>query len=214
MKEYPIIFSPVMVKAILSGDKTQTRRIVKRKQKDCQAQADDRGYRTTNVPFEDWHGAEVKSPYGGSGDKLWVRETWKPKYIKGRLEPFKLIYPKVHPWFYLADGDETKGYGSWKPSIHMPRVAARIILDVVDVRIERLQDITNADCLKEGIGRHVPVPGDGPTIYTNYEGKNAGVLYTPKASFLSLWESINGPDSWDLNPWVWVVEFSKINIAT
>ena len=147
-KERPIIFSGPMIRAILEGRKTQTRRIVK---PNCLSKL---------------------SPYGRTGDRLWVRETWGHN-------------PEGPGYVYRSDGDfDMKFHGDrWRPSIHMPRWASRITLEVTGVRVERLQDINEEDALAEGV----------------------------EHAFRSLWESINGPGSWDANPWVWVVEFRRVS---
>jgi hypothetical protein len=128
-KRRPILFSTPMVKAILEGRKTETRRVIK-----------DPGWRD--------NGFEPKLKVGNI---LWVRETFKPKYVKEGLEGFKKQYPGVCPWFYAADGESEPGYGGWKPSIFMPREASRILLQVTDVTPQRLIDISTEDTLNEGI---------------------------------------------------------------
>lgn len=107
---------------------------------------------------------------------------------------------------YKADLDSAEAKSmKWRPSIHMPRWASRITLDVVDVRVERLQDISEEDAKAEGCEEITP------GFYRNYLSTDGATFYSAAMSFQSLWESINGPDSWDANPWVWVVTFKKIN---
>jgi len=166
MKERPILFSGPMVRAILEGRKTQTRRIVKPQP------LRDRGV----MAFNDGEHPQMRCPYGKPGDRLWVRETWCPD-----VEPYTFRYK--------ADGDEP--LERWRPSIHIPRWASRITLEVVSVRVERLQNISEDDALAEGI--------------TLVERGTS-----PVDQFNKLWESINGPGSWEANPWVWVVEFKRI----
>lgn len=194
MKERPILFSTPMVHAIMEGRKTMTRRVVK-------------------GTVLEWLQPEMFTPeyvalpenglcpYGQPGDLLWVREKFKSKHVKGCLEEFKLHYPNVHPWFYAADGESEKGYGSWKPSIHMPKSAARIWLRITDVRLERLHDISEEDAKAEG----VEWKRTGWKDYTK-----DGICFDAISSFVSLWQSINGIESWDQNPWVWVVSFEII----
>lgn len=144
------------------------------------------------------HICPQKCPYGGPGDRLWVRETHARSGCKtncGHLGCHTI---------YRADKEKSLGaYGAvkWTPSIFMPRWASRLTLEITDVRVERLQDITRSDCIREGIR---PWPDetcdeDGVTIYR-----------TEKDMFRKLWQSINGPDSWDANPWVWVIEFKRV----
>lgn len=190
MKERPILFSAPMVQALLDGSKTQTRRIIKGGDK-WPASAvratllESRGTAMAVDVKRCTYGPEIKIPYGQPGDRLWVRETWL----------------KTNPW-----GDHhTYGYRAsdaaefpdavWKPSIHMPRVASRINLEVTGVRVERLQDISEADAIAEG--------AEWGACGAPQEGSY-------KAGYAQLWESINDPGSWDANPWVWVVEFKKV----
>jgi hypothetical protein len=177
-KERPILFSGEMVRAILDGRKTQTRRVVKPK-------PDDSGL---------WN--NDKCPYGKPGDRLWVRETF---FVDG---------PRIQ---YRADHHGAPKETIWKPSIFMPRHASRILLEIADVRCERLRDISEADAIAEGVASFRPVPGDGDpeTLYANY--MNKGRLSYRKAyfSFMTLWQSINGPESWNANPWVWVITFKR-----
>ena len=179
MKERPILFSAPMVRALLAGTKTQTRR-------------------TCNHPGlkdlsyivncgDGWWGDEegdfqARCPYGQPGDRLWVRETFCDDWLAD-----------AGGVAYRADGGmdaEMFDAGcTWRPSIHMPRSLSRITLEVTGVRVERLQDISEADAIAEG----TPFPFGGWV-----------------GGYQKLWESINGPGSWDLNPWVWVVEFKRV----
>jgi len=128
----------------------------------------------------------IKCPYGQPDDRLWVRETWG-------LQGSRVVY--------RADGEQELRLGdlkrSWKPSIFMPRSVSRITLEVTDIRCERLSDISEGDAIAEGIKVHVPVPGDGEPM--------------PKLQFRNLWQSINGSESWEANPFVWVISFKRIN---
>jgi len=162
MKERPIIFSGPMVRAILAGEKTQTRRIVK-------PQA-------------------VKCPYGKPGDRLWVRESFcevVDQYGSKRAH-YRASEPNLEVIRPMKDRPPYAGPPKWKPSIHMPRWASRIDLEITHVRSQRLQAITVGAARAEGI---VAQPG-----YLASE-------------FKALWESIHGSGSWDKNPWVWVIEF-------
>ncbi len=217
----PILFSTSMVQAILEGRKTKTRRIIKR-------ELDDRGLRFTNT-WEDWHGRSIKCPYGEAGDIIWVRETWKPRYIKGCLREFKIQYPTVYPWFYAADGESEPGYGQWKPSIHMPKDACRLFLKIKSIKVERLHDISTEDILSEGVKYNVTPNQNNPDkvnpVFRLGED-NSALSFMPAgwkdlpekqlvekllfAHWAELWCDVNGRANWDTNPWVWVIEFDKI----
>lgn len=185
MSERGILFSAPMVRALLDGSKTQTRRAIK----------PDPGSNINPVRNNliVWQWATVESrrrcPYGAEGDRLWVREThW---WFKDEVDhetgyfPPKLTSEDVQ---YRADCDD--GRKVWRPSIFMPRWASRITLEITEVRVERLQDISRGDAMAEGC----PFPNMA-------EGDN------PRSWYRGLWESINGVDSWTANPWVWVIEF-------
>lgn len=188
MKERPILFSGHMVRAILAGTKTQTRRVVK----PAPQMVTDHSVQPWAGDARELLGLLIKAgkacPYGQPGDRLWVRETWN-------------CFDGWAGYYYAADYE---GFGigpdddpdhvpdhavRWKPSIHMPRAASRINLDITSVRVERLHAISDADARAEGPAGHP----DGPWH-----------------AFRSLWTLINGPESWDANPWVWVVEFKHL----
>jgi hypothetical protein len=213
MREHPILFSTEMVLANKAGRKTKTRRIFK----DHPQLASD----ISKVDLKQWfvdHYDYIMSfcPYGKPGDILWVREGFSPKYVKGCLQEFKLRYPTNHPWLYKADTPDRKsGYAAhpWKPSIHMPKEAARIWLKVTNVRVERLQDITESDAIAEGVRK-----SEGKGYYLDYLAEHSKVTqfiykagFTAKQSFRTLWELIHGPTSWRNNPWVWVVEYTLLS---
>ena len=200
MKEKPILFSGPMVNAILDGRKTQTRRAVKH----CtQNSAASRPY----FPGGYKQGKFVEPtdcPYGQPGDRLWVRETWGRGYTYGGGDPV---------FWYRADGesrfeqkpsvicDYTRppDNAKWKPSIFMPRWASRITLEITDVRVERLRDISEEDSWEEGIH-------DLAADNEQWDGDpDQG-----RKTFCLIWQSINGKGSWEQNPWVWVVSFRKI----
>jgi len=216
-----------MVQAILERRKTMTRRIVK-PQPDfgCEVRYDgvnpkylDEHYwemLKNGEPTEKYH--SFTCPHGKPGDKLWVRETW------AKYRAFGESVLADAPFIYKADQDECDQYpclidgevicvsnrGGWKPSIHMPKAAARIWLEIVSVKVERLQDITVEDAIKEGIKKEKFTP-TGEECYYFYPCKDLrddSYLDDPKTSFYSLWKSINSQDSWDANPWVWVIDFN------
>lgn len=201
----PILFSAPMVRAILAGTKTQTRRVFKGSLHDLSMWIAN----TTNNP-----NVKVRCPYGQPGDRLWVRETWMDLQgtgIQRRTgDPSRYAYgADTLPGSY---GDEVrKEYGlKWRPSIHMPRAASRITLEITGVRVERLQDISEADAIAEGI-EQMPCEVPDTKLWRNYTPDNGWTprVAIPQNSYRSLWESINGPGSWDANPYVWVVEFRR-----
>lgn len=215
MKERAFNAKPHEVRAILAGTKTQTRRVV-RKQFGSDAIVAEvaattpEGWQVSGHSGLWWDDAgaciddAVRCPYGQPGDRLWVRETWMDLLCTG-IEHYNQNKERTR-YAYRADtppgsyGDEArKGYGlKWCPSIHMPRSASRILLEVVSVRVERLQDISEVDARSEGAEPRQVEEDD-----TVLEGEW-------REGYRMLWESINGPGSWDANPWVWVVEFKRV----
>ena len=230
MTDRPIIFGAPMVRAILDGRKTVTRRLVK----DAGgAFWDHAGYRPTVVNGRvRWHcvdtGADAgpgapmpRSPYGGPGDRLWVRETFAERVdIDGR-DPAQRDRAK-HYLMFKANGDDPRDpdnfhtWGAWKPSIHMPRWASRITLDVVSVRVERLHEITEEDARAEGIESLAFVhdatsPDDGflGHVFGRDDGRST-MYHTAREAFAGLWDSLNAERApWASNPWVWRVEFRR-----
>lgn len=200
VKERPILFSGPMVSAILEGRKTVTRRPVKIQPRS----KGDIGSYGLGQPFirhPDPTKRNPECPYGRPGDRLWVREAWAADAQVDSITPRDLSHGE--PIAYPADGSIRQtgcamiSQGRGRPSIHMPRWASRILLEVTDVRVERLQDISEEQAEAEGVGflRHVP---------------DADETLTAAQLFECLWSSINGDDSWNGNPWVWVVEFRRI----
>lgn len=200
-KERPILFSAPMVRAILSGAKTQTRRIYKpAKGYPCQ---DGEHTGNPNEASCGWDYGPCR--HGRPLDCLWVRETWKPerKYspegfylgveVTYAADNAKVFFPVEH---VPATWSIPTAKGNI-PSIHMPRWASRITLEITDVRVERLQEIGYEDVLSEGV-EAAPSVQYGSQRQDTIDG------------FQDLWESINGPDSWTANPWVWVVEFEEV----
>lgn len=191
MKERPILFSGAMVRALLDGSKTQTRRVCKPAQAaslSCVIGIQDPrdfGQRPLEVPGSGWFGDEdgevqFACPYGRPGDRLWVRETWAEHPD----------FPGCRRAIYRADPECEYDTERWRPSIHMPRWACRILLEIVSLRVERLQAINDQDAMAEGVDA---------SLY----GKSHRYGYS------RLWEEINGAGSWSANPWVWVVEFKR-----
>lgn len=187
MKERPILFSGPMVRAIFDGTKTQTRRVVKPpKNVDPEHWMPEKfwdgQFNALHWPADHAEHEILKCPYGQPGDRLWVRETFAE--IDCRLT-------------YKADFNDGAHcvVKRWIPSIHMPRWASRITLEITDVRVERLQNISEQDAWAEGcLGWDDDVTG-GSSGY---------------GEFSELWVSINGVESWNSNPWVWVVEFRRV----
>ena len=193
MKERGMIFNSEMVRAILDGRKTQTRRPIKWKQ----TRFTEIGEREDGSKWpwsEDaehacdfWH----PCPFGAVGDRIWVRETW----ASGLSTKSTLAYRATHKREDLEDGfyDTIK----WTPSIHMPRWASRILLEITNVRVERLKSISDGDAIREGCSTADMKSGDCVADV-----------------FARLWASIYGDESWNSNPWVWVIDFKRIEELT
>lgn len=186
MTEKPIIFSAPMVRAILDGRKSMTRRIVK-------PQPEYRENRSLPGIYGTWAGGgwninsaagkkefEATCPYGVPGDRLWVKETFM-----GTKDC--LSYRATDPRQVIEFG-----FDKWKPSIFMPRWASRITLEIVGVKVERIQEIPLSDTIKEG-----------------WPGLPEAKCLSEKW-FMDLWESIHGPGSWERNDWCWVIEFRRL----
>ena len=219
MKERPILFSAPMVRAILEGRKTMTRRAIK-PQPDgeqrplsewslglaaaCHDHSPDQEKLASHserlkgriFPFTTANGGLISPvcPYGQSGDRLWVRES------------FAYFSPKIIKYAdgQCSDGDNREHYtpGRWRPSIHMPRWASRITLEITNVRVERLQDMHHKADQFEAEGIVLP-PSE---LYQDINRSDK-----LERHFIELWNSINGPDAWDKNPFVWVIEFKKLS---
>jgi len=218
MKYRPILFSAPMVRAILAGKKTQTRRIIKFPRNW------DGGTIYGNKPFglkyEDNDGLVHRlAPKWQPGDRLWVRETWAEICYDGT--GCGGVECLDHGYVYKADTPNQKYPGNWpnefspdevpvrwRPSIFMPRIASRITLEVADVRIERLNDISEHDAEQEGFYLSENTFLDGIDTGDN---NDCGDLNLAVEAFACLWDDINGEGSFDSNPWVWVISFSKIS---
>lgn len=222
-KERPIPMSAPMVQAILEGRKTQTRRIIK-PQPYLDAQNNLIGKWNYGQDLYGSHILPFKSmlsecPYGKTGDRLWVQETFFEVYNNQFQPTGKYCYAATHQG-YVNVLDEDGGIkinkdGSeaspWKPSIHMPRKASRILLEITEIKIEQLQEITSSDARKEGI-EHITIDEyDFLGLWKDYTGKSDG-FPSEIDSFFSLWEKIKGPGSVSLNPWVWVIKFNILTI--
>ncbi|HEM8640843.1 TPA: hypothetical protein U2Q55_002218 [Enterobacter hormaechei] len=244
-----MIFNGEMVRAILDGRKTQTRRIMKIQPSDgfhpthngydldlkahwyTPGVVDKNGY--LQPAKKDVFGVADENegftcPFGSVGDRIWVRETWGVVSHEldedGRIQPWIPDRPAtaIHEMpfgngyytghaIYAADGDFTwgdddgyeDGRSCWKPSIHMPRAACRMLLEITGVRVERLNSISQEDAQAEGM----ELTGWRPTYSDPDSG---GEVWTPYDNFAQLWESIYGEESWKANPWVWVIEFKVV----
>jgi hypothetical protein len=215
MKEKPILFSGEMVQAILDGRKTQTRRVMKPQPApgvlwggmvNDEAATDLGDHLFLSDNGNDYF---MPCPYGKPGDRLWVRETWA--FIDGDGEEISGEGEVI----YKADSDRglSQAPERWRPSIHMPRWASRITLEVTGIRVERVQEISDVDCIAEGTE---PICDDKrfchgyPNDITPPDGSCEECSISPRGTFGFLWDSINGKRPgclWDSNPWVFVIEF-------
>lgn len=201
MKERPILFSTEMVRAILDGRKSQTRRIIKPQPEIIKKVPYyielEQHWGKLSFTYSDGESRLVNPKYD-IGDVLWVRETWSPiEFEDGTHFRYKASFVEnncLNP--------------KWRPSIFMPKEASRIKLKVTNIRVERLQDITEEDAVAEGIE---PLSEYDPKKYGwRFKDYLHNSSCLPKASYQTLWESINGKGSWEVNPWVWVIEFEKL----
>ncbi len=195
--ERPILFSGPMVRAILDGRKTQTRRVVKPQPGGQLFHGMDwRWYRSALADERE----PIRCPYGVPGDRLWVRETFALSVVdpdgpppEDDHENYDVIYraDPDQPGGGWTDGDGKAIPPPWRPSIHMPRWASRLTLEVVSVRVERLNEISEADARAEGM--------------------DADVANSPRVWFMATWNAINAKRApWESNPWVWRVEFRRV----
>lgn len=210
LKERPILFSGAMVRAILDGKKTQTRRALKVQPLDVLPMLEDKA-------GVEWVGLMQREPepkgtvfrckFGKPSDRLWVRETWC--CVHGVPDAGGVPHPDDFVRYRADSGPGEQvitDIRCWHPSIHMPRVYSRILLEIVGVRVERLNDISEADARAEGIT-------DGGCLNCGNSEPCGCDTPAPDArdSFVRLWESINGDGSWATNPWVWVLEFRRVS---
>ncbi|QGY57407.1 hypothetical protein PAASB05_05710 [Pantoea agglomerans] len=203
MRERPILFNADMVSAVLDGRKTQTRRLLTPhhlKMIDAAASAGEcyplesgRQHANSQSYYREW------CPFGAVGDRLWVRETFR---VHSRATDVATLVYKAseqQSWTQqthrvpIEKCNKPAVVDTWTPSIHMPRWASRITLEITGVRVERLQSISEEDAKAEGVKTECSVIGDKHFL-----------------GFRSLWKSIYGDDSWQANPWVWVVEFKRV----
>ena len=234
MKERGMIFNGEMVRAILDGRKTQTRRIMKLQPKPSKSRPGDFWFSSKklesmvhvsdlapgNSPIADYHHfiQEHCCPFGAVGDRIWVRETFQgPLFDYDLMDSYcKDPTPFEKPEFcvYKADGvpapefydADDELHCCWRPSIHMPRWASRILLEITDVRVERLNAISEEDATAEGVPPAGSLLPDYPGTFLTPKGDFA----TAKVAFQRLWESIYGEESWKANSWVWVISFKRV----
>lgn len=227
-KERPILFNGDMVRAILEGRKTQTRRLVPEWQLPKKTM-DGAEYISVAQRHPRWgFGVFGKTeaecmgnyndqysdlcPFGNRRERLWVRESWSCEYWLSEVKPSERLFaefpgaltPFPPATWYWADGEPNRG--DWekpRPSIHMPRWASRITLEITGVRVERLQDISEGDAQAEGVART-----GHDTAWKDYSRPGIYLAHA-KDSFCSLWQSIYGAESWNSNPWMWVIEFTR-----
>lgn len=226
MAEQPILFNGAMVRAILDGRKTQTRRVVKGAAEFADMASELQEHRELAGWQEHIPGHLVAPcPFGKPGDRLWVRETWMPGYYHEADHEDGPKVSVIHradnaestvaaPSYELAeewerefseDGDEAP---PWRPSIHMPRWACRIVLEITGVRVERLNAISDAACWAEGA-----IIEKRPDQFSVHSviGVDGRAYLSPRRSFHALWTSTGG--DWDANPWVWVIEFKRMEAS-
>lgn len=223
MTEHPILFSGPLVRAILDGSKTVTRRPVRRPSKASPESFQEamswaqRNGKPGVAKIGPCDGIEWRTkPPCLAGDRLWVRETWACWY--GAPDDYGRVRYQATGDIYETDGRSVCSIPSsevppeshkWKPSIHMPRWACRLLLDVVDVRVERLQDITEAEARAEGMD-----PRPGPSDEVDCGSGHGYFEPAPSAvgMFEEAWDAIygKGPYAWRENPWVWRIEFRKV----
>lgn len=228
MRERPILFNADMVRAVLDGRKTQTRRIIQ--ERHLYSGGRTAGNWPVHMPEGEegekariW--AEGNSPFGAVGDRLWVRETWSDVNLEGASavayradEGLRCLTndnddgdeddPRIEKYSFanwypdLISGTE----GIWRPSIHMPRWASRITLEITGVRVERMYDISEADARAEGVEQ---LRGG---FWRHYQPGWTQHQLSARGSFVTLWKSIYGEESWQANPWVWVIEFKRVEV--
>jgi hypothetical protein len=239
MKERDILFKAEMVRAILADRKTQTRRLCK-----DQAATSYRYVENSPVFPERWNGKEGQPytgwvaaheglplllprpcPKGAAGDKLWVRETWRAPQSWDHTKPS--LIPDSEGIGFVADEYDgaPAGFGRTRVSIHMPRWASRITLEITGIRVERLNDILTRDCIKEGyptesIESHWSeevleavrqLPQEKRKLALATAPRLERTSPSPREWYRALWENINGPESWNSNPWVWVIDFKRVH---
>lgn len=228
MKDHPILISGEMVRAILDGRKTQTRRVIKPQPDESVTGLVPRTTHAGNVLWSNalWETKKYgrlmelddrKCPYGFIGGRLWVRETFAaiwPDVDPAPLSECTIEYRADKPYAkYPGDWPEDEAKGNddapkWGPSIHMPRAASRITLEITDLKAERVNDISEEDAIAEGL-----YPWTNNEGVIHYGISRADVWeQDPRITFRRLWDSINAKRGfgWDTNPWVWAITFKQV----
>lgn len=204
VRERPILFTMEMVQAILDGKKFQTRRLIKPKNPpDGHWMVESVGgqHQLTHWDNDTAETSPIACPYGRPGERLWVKETWQHLNNQNGERAELLPNQNSASCFYRADESNPAALpmsGKWRNSLFMPRWASRLSLKLTEVRAERLQDISAEDALEEGVG-----------YQSNPRYQPRAGASDPIDAYRHLWEKINGPGSWDANPWVWVLKFTK-----
>lgn len=210
MKETGLMFKAPLVRAILEGRKTQTRRIVKRLPLRINRDANAMEIDVANIENGEF-AKRVPCPMGQPGDRIYVRETWQ--HANFPLGPYQEGTPVFYRADYLHESDpdyadaERTVRRNWLPSIHMPKQAARIWLEITGVRVERLQDMSKADAVRDG-GLH-QLPATGRYVVNQGDQYFGMATHDPRELFQEIWESTGG--DWAANPWVWVIDFKTIS---
>ena len=238
MKERPILMSAPMVRALLAGTKTQTRRVLRNQPRSVALVPSGNHLFDYREGYEDYERvvpvdkAVTLCPYGRPGNRLWVRETWGYRCSASTATAGQYMHTVVYRaddarhnygpmpmddvglprWRERKEGEAwpewddymTAYWRQWRPSIFMPRWACRITLEITEVRVQRLQDISEEDAKAEGIGEFI----GGWACLTDDDPQIAGD--TPQDGYRHLWERINGAGSWGTNPWVWCLSFKRI----
>ncbi|HHA0054922.1 TPA: hypothetical protein ACOEVN_003270 [Klebsiella pneumoniae] len=216
MTERGMIFNAEMVRALLDGRKTQTRRIMK-----VQPVLNGNFYEVfgsawskgmTSIPAVPGHSLSTRCPFGAVGDRIWVRKGFFPAPLEMQSEPprktmWNIAYRDGMQMEKLAPAEYNPtiyNYERWTPSIHMPRWASRILLEITDVRVERLNAINEHDAQAEGVAK---LRGG---FWKHYQPGWTQHQLSARGSFVTLWKSIYGDESWNSNPWVWVISFERI----
>lgn len=230
MRERPILFNADMVRAVLDGRKTQTRRIIQSAAKNMQAS----GHKVIEYrePGDKWYGEHVfsmcnqsgtwcdytkeqflaKCPFGAVGDRVWLRETFR---VHSRATDVATLVYKAseqQSWTQqthrvpIEKCNKPAVVDKWTPSIHMPRWASRITLEITGVRVERMFDISEADARAEGVEQ---LRGG---FWRHYQPGWTQHQLSARGSFVTLWKSIYGEEGWQANPWVWVVDFKRVEV--
>lgn len=224
MRERPILLNAEMVRAVLDGRKAQTRRMLTPRQLkmidaaasigECYPLESGQQHENSQSYYREW------CPFGAVGDRLWVRETFR---VHSRATDVATLVYKAseqQSWTQqthrvpIAMCNKPAVVDKWTPSIHMPRWASRITLEITGVRVERLNNISEQDAASEGVGSAVWFAAKGvPEEQWTSLGEHGAYRASHINSFASLWESIYGEESWQANPWVWVIEFKRLDNA-